>query len=105
MSLELNPNEYTRAMIDRVAANEIGAAGCCLLSVLASTLHPESPFWTPIQMRDAALLPMAGISSPKRLDKVRQAAIDAGWLSCEPGANGEWIYVLMIPGVMGENRE
>lgn len=86
-----------RLMTKVCAAQEIGSDAMLLVAVI---LHQEDAKWykSAVTFYNGQLAPILGFTSWNRLNKARQAAIDAGWLHYEPGGKRKpGIYWGTIP--------
>ena len=76
-----------RAMTKRAVAQEIGANACWLVSLIAAT-EDARRYAGPVTWFNGQLLALTGCSRWVTLDRMRQAAIDTGWLNYEAPPEG-----------------
>ena len=86
-----------RAAIKTCVANEHGQDVFCLLCVIAST-EDASHYRRPVTYYSGQLMPLIGILSESTFKRVRQRAVDSGWLVYIPGAKRKPAsYFVTIP--------
>jgi hypothetical protein len=78
--------KFVRALANSRAANEIGAAGCWLLAIIA--FQEDEVGYRPITFWNSQLVPLTGFGSVSKLRRVRARAVAAGWLHYQPGRKG-----------------
>jgi hypothetical protein len=88
---------FLRAMIERHAANTIGADGCLLL--VAVVLQEDAQRYTgPVDFWNGQLMAALGVESEDTLARVRKRCVDAGWLSYTPGSRSRAArYSVILP--------
>ncbi|MDB5312076.1 MAG: hypothetical protein JWO38_6278 [Gemmataceae bacterium] len=95
---------FIRAMADRCAANQIGPAGCWLLTVIVRQEDVNRyaglvDFWT------GQLMGLLGAGSEGTLKRVRNDCVRAGWLVYLPGKKGKAArYWVQIPGAKSGSK-
>lgn len=80
-------NRFCRLMTKVCLANQVGPEACFLLMTIAMTEDAKSyrgavTFW------NEQLIPLVGVNSVKSLIRIRNKAIEAGWLHYEQGGKG-----------------
>lgn len=89
--------KFVRAMIKTCVANEHGQGVFTLLACIAHT-EDASHYRRPVTFYEGQLMPVIGIMSRTTFYRVRQRAIDSGWLVCVPGGRGmPPSYFVQIP--------
>jgi len=90
-------NKAIRAAIKTCVANEHGQDVFCLLCVIAST-EDAAHYRRPVTFYSGQLMPLIGILSDSTFKRVRQRAVDSGWLVYIPGAKRKPAsYFVTIP--------
>ncbi|MCX7422512.1 MAG: hypothetical protein NT013_23615 [Planctomycetia bacterium] len=77
-------NRVLRLATKTVLAQHCGTDALALLCVIAMT-EDARRYRGPVTFWNEQLLPLVGFAKWERLDRARQALIDAGWLLYEPG--------------------
>jgi hypothetical protein len=86
-----------RAAVKTCVANEHGQDVFCLLCVIAST-EDASHYRRPVTYYSGQLMPLIGTLSDSTFKRVRQRAVDSGWLVYIPGAKRKPAsYFVTIP--------
>ncbi len=73
-----------RLLARECVASEIGPEACWMLTCIVGLQHIKS-YRSPVTFYNSALMAVLGIGSDTKLRRVRQRAIDAGWLSYQAG--------------------
>ncbi len=90
-------NKAIRAAIKTCVANEHGQDVFCLLCVVAHT-EDAAHYRRPVTFYSGQLMPLIGILSESTFKRVRQRAVDSGWLVYIPGAKRKPAsYFVTIP--------
>ncbi len=90
-------HKFCRLLTKSAAALEIGPEVCWLLTVIvhqedAKRYRGAANYW------NHQLMGVVGVSSVGRLDRIREAAVNAGWLHYEPGGKSKiGVYWVKIP--------
>lgn len=90
-------HKFVRRLAKSAAAQEIGPEACWLLTVIA---HQEDAvhYRRAVTWYEGQLMPLVGLNCRRTLARVRQKAIDAGWLHYEPGRKGvAGVYWVLVP--------
>lgn len=88
---------FCRKLTKTAVANTLGPEVCWLLTVVA---HQEDAkrYTGPVTYWNDQLMAVAGLGSVDRLNRIRSAAVKAGWLHYEPGGKGRvGVYWVQIP--------
>jgi hypothetical protein len=80
-------NKFCRLMTKTALANEIGADAVVLLMVIAHTEDAKG-YRGAVTYFNGQLMPLIGKNTDHALIRVREKAIESGWLHYEPGAKG-----------------
>jgi hypothetical protein len=90
-------HRFVRLLAKVCAAQDIGPAGAWLLTVIVQT-EDAAHYKRAVTWYDAQLLPILGVDSQKTLARIRNKAVEAGWLHYEAGCKGRVSrYWVMIP--------
>lgn len=90
-------NRFCRLMTKVCLANQIGPESCFLLMTVAMTEDAKS-YRSGVTYWNEQLYPLVGLSNVKALSRVRDKAVEAGWLHYEPGGKGRpGVYWVTIP--------
>ena len=90
-------HKFVRRLAKSAAAQEIGPEACWLLTVIA---HQEDAvhYRRAVTWYEGQLMPLVGLKCRRTLARVRDKAIEAGWLHYEPGRKGvAGVYWVLIP--------
>jgi hypothetical protein len=90
-------HRVVRLMAKTAAASTIGADACWLVTLVA---HQEDTcrYKKPISYSNEQLMLLAGIQTKRRFWRIRQAAIEGGWLHYEEcGTRKPGVYWTLIP--------
>ena len=90
-------HKFVRRLAKSAAAQEIGPEACWLLTVIA---HQEDAvhYRRAVTWYEGQLMPLVGLKCRRTLARVREKAIEAGWLHYEPGRKGvAGVYWVLIP--------
>jgi hypothetical protein len=79
--------KFLRLLVKTAAAQSIGTEGCWLLAIVVNT-EDKTRYRRPVSFFNEQLMALLGFSRWHRLDAVRKATIEAGWLNYEPPPNG-----------------
>jgi hypothetical protein len=86
-----------RAMVKTCVANEYGQGVFCLLVTIVHT-EDAAHYRRPVTFYEGQLMPLIGIMSRTTFHRVRQRAIESGWLVCIQGQRGRPpSYFVTIP--------
>lgn len=86
-----------RAMVKTCVANEHGSEVMALLTVVVST-EDAAHYRRPVTFHGGQLMPLIGVMSETTFKRVRQRAVDSGWLVYVPGAKRKPAsYFVTIP--------
>lgn len=89
-------HKFERLLARCCAAQEVTAAGCWLLSIIAHCEDAKG-YRGPVTYWNSQLMPILGLSSWRQFDAVRQKCIDAGWLHYEAGGTRQvgkyWVKI------------
>lgn len=90
-------NRFCRLLTKVCLANQIGPEACFLLVTVAMTEDAKS-YRSGVTFWNEQLFPLVGLSNVKALSRVRDKAVEAGWLHYEPGGKGRpGVYWVTIP--------
>lgn len=78
---------FCRRVVDAGVANDLGPAAALLL-VAVALREDAARYAGPVTFYNPQLLPLVGLGSVDALDRVRSAAVTAGWLRYRPGRKG-----------------
>jgi hypothetical protein len=93
-------HRFTRLMSKVCLANEIGPAGCWLLTVIVHT-EDAGGYLKPVTFWNGQLMSHAGIPSEDALERLRSKCVKAGWLSYKKGSSGRApSYFVVIPDAL-----
>lgn len=91
-------HRFCRLLIKSCAAQEIGAEGCWLLTVIAHT-EDAKHYKGPVTFWNEQLMPLCAFGSRATLTRARNKAIESGWLHYEAGTKGKaGKYWVLVPG-------
>lgn len=89
-------NKFIRRLTKSAAAQDLGADGCWLLSVIAM-LEDTRRYSGPVTFWNGQLMHACGIKSEKRLSRIRKLAVDYGWLHYIAGTKSKpgqyWVAI------------
>lgn len=86
-----------KLMWKAMLAQRVGPEVCWLIKTIG-VIEDNQFYHHPVRRYNEQLMIECGIATAKTLDRVRQAAIDAGWLHYEPGGKGvPGTYWVTIP--------
>jgi hypothetical protein len=106
-------NRFCRLVTKVCLANQIGPEACFLLVTVVMTEDAKS-YRSGVTFWNEQLFPLVGLSNVKALARVRDKAVESGWLHYEPGGKGRpgvyWVtipdeYIGMDDKPADENRE
>ncbi len=90
-------HKFGRVIFRCCLANEIGADTCYLLLQIAHT-EDSARYRGPVTFFNEQLVSVCGCANVKALARLRQKAIEAGWLDYQPGGKGTaGRYFVTIP--------
>lgn len=86
-----------RAMVKTCVANEFGPEVFSLVTVIAAT-EDAAHYRRPVTFHGGQLMPLIGVTSETTFKRVRQRAVESGWLVYIPGAKRKPAsYFVTIP--------
>ncbi len=89
-------HRFTRHLAKRCAAQEIGADGCWLVTVIVHT-EDAKRYSGAVTFYNEQLMPLCGFSAVSTFARARERAVASGWLHYEPGVKRKpgkyWVLV------------
>lgn len=90
-------NRFCRLMTKVCLANQVGPESCFLLMTIAMTEDAKS-YRGPVTFWNEQLVPLLGLNNVKALARIRDRAVESGWLHYEPGGKGRpGVYWVDVP--------
>lgn len=80
-------HKFLRSLIKQAVAQEIGAEGMCLLTVIAMTEDAKG-YAGAVTFFNGQLMPLCGFGTERRLIEVRRKCVEHGLLHYQPGGKG-----------------
>lgn len=89
--------KFTRILMQSRIVNEIGC-DACLLIVHVASIEDAIHYSGPVSFWNSQLMDVMGFNSPKQLNRARQRAVDAGWLTYHrDGTRSVGHYFVSVP--------